>query len=188
MCPDWRAQGAPRHSRVAMAAVLSARFTGLPARFHASYLRQHYAVWISFFIVFTLNVLDSSVCSTACRLVSPMRRSHQMALAHSVQIRSLRRSRSMPVDETCVEIPNQHKTSPLQLLVTLPGTSSLNAMRALRRALGAALRIYVVKIDRARTTITLQIETTRSALTDVIGSLAAGLPEATVGRVRANAF
>ncbi|WP_087660644.1 hypothetical protein [Caballeronia terrestris] len=94
----------------------------------------------------------------------------------------------MPVDETCVEIPNQHKTSPLQLLVTLPGTSSLNAMRALRRALGAALRIYVVKIDRARTTITLQIETTRSALTDVIGSLAAGLPEATVGRVRANAF
>jgi hypothetical protein len=54
--------------------------------------------------------------------------------------------------------------------------------------LGDALRMYVVKIDRAHTTITLQIETTSPALTDVIGSLAAGLTEATVGRVRPNAL
>jgi hypothetical protein len=102
-----------------------------------------------------------------------------MALAHTVQTCSSRRDRPMCINEA---------RSTLQLQVTLPGTSSLNARRALRCALGDALRMYVVKIDRAHTTITLQIETTSPALTDVIGSLAAGLSEATVGRVRPNAL
>lgn len=44
----------------------------------------------------------------------------------------------------------------------------------------------MVKIDRSRTTVTLQIETTRGALTDLIGLLVAGLSEAMVGSVRAN--
>jgi hypothetical protein len=106
-----------------------------------------------------------------------------MALADTVQFRSSHRALRAPA---CFDLPEPRTDPTLRLLVTLPGTSAVRATRALRRTLGERTRLYVVKIDRSRTTVTLQIETTRGALTDLIGLLVAGLSEAMVGSVRAN--
>jgi hypothetical protein len=74
-------------------------------------------------------------------------------------------------------------TERLKLLVSLPGTSSLDARRALHRSLGDALQIYVLRVDHARTTVSLQIDTTPAALAGLLTALVEGLPEATIGRV-----
>jgi hypothetical protein len=74
-------------------------------------------------------------------------------------------------------------TERLKLLVSLPGTSSSDARRALHRSLGDALQIYVLQVDHARTTISLQIDTTRAALAGLLTALVEVLPKATIGRV-----
>ena len=69
--------------------------------------------------------------------------------------------------------------------VTVPGTSSANARRALHAAFGDDLRLYVVTIDRQRERVTFRVEVTSRTLDDVIGLLTTTLDRATLGRALA---
>ncbi|WP_342030515.1 hypothetical protein [Paraburkholderia sp. SG-MS1] len=79
-----------------------------------------------------------------------------------------------------------HPMVPLVVIdVTVPGTSSALARRALHAALGCDLRLYVVTIDQLREHIVFRIEVTSRSLEDVIGVLTAALDRATLGPAHA---
>jgi hypothetical protein len=79
-----------------------------------------------------------------------------------------------------------HPMVPLVVIdVTVPGTSSALARRALHAALGGDLRLYVVTVDQLREHIVFRIEVTSRSLDDVIGVLTAALDRATLGHAHA---
>ncbi|MFM0035917.1 hypothetical protein PQQ53_11260 [Paraburkholderia strydomiana] len=79
-----------------------------------------------------------------------------------------------------------HPMVPLVVIdVTVPGTSSALARRALHAALGGDLRLYIVTVDQLREHIVFRIEVTSRSVDDVIGVLSATLERATLGRAHA---
>lgn len=80
-----------------------------------------------------------------------------------------------------------HSMVPLVVIdVTVPGTSSALARRALHAALGEDLRLYVVTVDRLRECIVIRIEVISRSLDEVIGLLTVALERATLGRAHAS--
>jgi hypothetical protein len=70
------------------------------------------------------------------------------------------------------------------LLLHVDSTDTGAIRQSLHRALGKALGIYVVAVDYRRCRTSLQIETPRRALGDVMATLIAVLPAAEFGAVR----
>jgi hypothetical protein len=80
-----------------------------------------------------------------------------------------------------------HSMVPLVVIdVTVPGTSSAVARRALHATLGGDLRLYVVTVDQLREHVVFRIEVTSRSLDDVIGVLTTALDRATLGRAHAS--
>ncbi|GAB2882695.1 hypothetical protein GCM10027093_17560 [Paraburkholderia jirisanensis] len=80
---------------------------------------------------------------------------------------------------------SQAPASMVTIDVTVPGTSSAAGRRALHRALGEDLRLYVMTIDKRHERISFRVEVMSRTVDDVIGALTGSLDQATVGRVRA---
>jgi|SRR5689334_6190575 hypothetical protein len=80
---------------------------------------------------------------------------------------------------------SQAPASMVTIDVTVPGTSSAAGRRALHRALGEDLRLYVMTIDKRHERISFRVEVMSRTVDDVIGALTGSLEQATVGRVRA---
>jgi hypothetical protein len=66
--------------------------------------------------------------------------------------------------------------------VTVPGTSSSAGRRALHGALGDALRLYVITIDKFSERVTFRVEVTSRTLDEVIAALTRSFTQATLGR------
>jgi hypothetical protein len=83
------------------------------------------------------------------------------------------------------EAVSQAPASMVTIDVTVPGTSSAVGRRALHRALGDDLRLYVMTIDKRHERISFRVEVMSRTVDQVIGALTSSLEQATVGRVRA---
>ena len=80
-----------------------------------------------------------------------------------------------------------HVVVPLVVIdVSVPGTSSSQARRALHAALGEDLRLYVVTVDQQHERVTFRVEVTSRTLDDVIALLTTALDRATLGRAHAS--
>jgi hypothetical protein len=80
---------------------------------------------------------------------------------------------------------SQPATSMVTIDVTVPGTSSAVGRRALHKALGTDLRLYVMTIDKRHERISFRVEVMSRTVDQVIAALTGTLDQATVGRVRA---
>ncbi|WP_250435568.1 hypothetical protein [Caballeronia sp. ATUFL_F2_KS9A] len=67
--------------------------------------------------------------------------------------------------------------------LTVPGLDSSAARDMLAYAFGAGTQAYIVETSRLRDCTTLHVETDRDDINDVIGTLTAHFPNATLGRV-----
>ncbi|WP_250866253.1 hypothetical protein [Caballeronia sp. INSB1] len=67
--------------------------------------------------------------------------------------------------------------------LTVPGLDSSAAREVLAYAFGARAQAYVVETSRLHDCTTLHVETDSEDINDVIGTLTAHFPHATLGRV-----
>jgi hypothetical protein len=67
--------------------------------------------------------------------------------------------------------------------LTVPGLDSSPAREVLAHAFGALAQAYVVETSRLHDCTTLYVETDSEDINDVIGTLTAHFPNATLGRV-----
>ena len=101
---------------------------------------------------------------------------HQSVLARESTVpRTLRMPHAQPTQVSFVTLD-----------VTVPGTSSADARRALQAALGDDLRLFIVTIDKRNEYTTFRVEVTSHTLDQVIVTLTRTLSQATLGRAAAS--